>query len=79
MPLYHFDVSYDGQLSPDQDGTELGNVETAREEAIALVPELLKSRLPRLGSAGDLLVQVRDGQPDPLFTVRVSVALEDRT
>lgn len=41
MPVYFFHVD-NGSLSPDQDGTELPDVEAARAEAVALAGALLR-------------------------------------
>ena len=41
MPRYFFNVQ-DGQSSPDREGTELPDLETARAEAVRLSGEVLR-------------------------------------
>ena len=78
MPRFHFDVSFGDGFERDSEGTELCDAITARTEAIALAPELVKASLPHVLHAGGIAIHVRDGLPQPLSIVRISMAVEDR-
>jgi hypothetical protein len=74
MARFHFDVSRDGEpWSEDDLGVELDSPEAALREAVALAHSLLRDR-----PTPELAVQVRDGDPVPLLTVRVSTLVEGR-
>jgi hypothetical protein len=71
MTLYHFDVSQNGgPWEEDDDGTKLSSADEARREAVALAHMLAKD-----GRATDLTIRVRNGNPTPLLTVRVSTSV----
>jgi hypothetical protein len=41
MPMYHFNIR-DGGYFPDLDGSELANIEAAKERAVEMAGQLLK-------------------------------------
>ena len=47
MSLYFFDVYNNGGLSRDEFGVELDSLQEAREQAIALLPDMARDSLPR--------------------------------
>ena len=72
MTLYHFDVSQNGGAwEEDDDGTVLSGPDEARREAVALAHVLAKD-------GRDLSIRVRNGEPTPLLTVRVSTSVATR-
>ena len=46
MPIYFFDVSHDGAVVTDEFGIELDDLYEAREQAIALLPDMARHELP---------------------------------
>ena len=46
MPLFFFDIYDNGTLASDEFGVELDSVQEAREQAIALLPDMARTRLP---------------------------------
>ncbi|HEX2555729.1 MAG TPA: hypothetical protein VHL98_18675 [Microvirga sp.] len=76
MPLFHFDVRYDGEpWSDDQIGMDLAGPEEARPAALELLAELAKDKL---GKYDFLAVRIRDGQPEPVLTLNLSLRAEER-
>ena len=74
MAVYHFDVQSDGgPWSDDDTGTELPGPDLARDEAVRLA-----YCLARENPAPELSIRVRNGQPTPLLTVRVSTSIKMR-
>lgn len=75
MAQFFFDVVLDGRSEPADSPVELESPERARAEAIALAAEILRACSPR---CRDVAVTVRDVVREPLTSVRVSVAVQDR-
>jgi hypothetical protein len=76
MTLFHFDVRYDDHPWLDDDiGTELRDIAEARKEACDLARGLAKDCLkcPR-----EIAIRVRDEAAEPLMTLRLSLAIEER-
>ena len=46
MARYYFDISKDGDLVPDEEGTELPTLASAREERAHALAEIAKGALP---------------------------------
>ena len=46
MPLYYFDVADNGALVTDDFGVELDDLYEAREQAIALLPDMARNEMP---------------------------------
>ena len=46
MPRYYFDVAANGALVTDRFGIELDDLDEAREQAIALLPDRARDELP---------------------------------
>ena len=58
MPLFYFDIYDDGKLARDEFGVELDSLYEAREQAIALLPDLARDGLPD-GDSHDFTAVVR--------------------
>ena len=50
MPIYYFDLFDGDKLVRDDFGIELDSLDEAREQAIALLPELARDELPEAES-----------------------------
>ena len=62
MGRYYFDINSDGDLVPDQDGTELLTLDSARQECAQALVELAKGTLPGT-SHRELVITVKlDGK-----------------
>jgi hypothetical protein len=59
VPRFHFNV-YDGVSTPDLDGTELPDWETARLEAVRLSGEILKDNAKQIALGEDWRIEVTD-------------------
>jgi hypothetical protein len=68
MPLYHFHI-HDGVSTPDVEGTELGNVEQAREQAVRLAGELLCMHPRAFWQGDEWVMEVTDHDGLMLFTI----------
>jgi hypothetical protein len=71
MPRYFFTTS-NGHCIPDEDGSELPDLITARLEAIKLVGELLQNFPDRFWETGVFRLTVADAERVTLFTVEVT-------
>jgi hypothetical protein len=72
MPLYYFDVRQQDTLHEDEEGQELSNVEAAETEAIAAAAAIAADLLPPR-KRGEIAVEVRDEQREPVLVVRVEL------
>ena len=62
MARYYFDISKDGSLVPDGEGTELPTLDSAREECAHVLAEIAKGALPG-NSNRELVITVKlDGK-----------------
>ena len=59
MPKYFFDFQDGSLILPDEEGSNLSGFEEAREEAIALLPQVARDRLPD-GEHREFIATVRD-------------------
>ncbi len=66
MSRYYFDVR-DGSVFPDDTGTELPNIETAREQAVRFSGKLLTDLGAKFWDVGDWRISVRDESGRVLF------------
>lgn len=71
MPRYYFDV-VDSGLVRDDEGLELSDVETAREEAIRALPDLAKGVLPSAGHE-EVRVTVRDRESHAICEASLTI------
>ena len=69
MPRYFFNLQ-DGRSAPDQEGTELPDIETARAEAVRLSGEVLRDTGAKFWEHPDWRLDVLDESGRTLFTLR---------
>ena len=66
MPLYYFDSSDGESFFEDDEGLELPDLETARDQATAALADMARDVLP--GSIRrELAIEVRDEHKEPLL------------
>lgn len=58
--MYFFDVTDNGRGLPDTEGTELADLEAARQEALATLGEIARDKLPD-GDRREFVIRIRDG------------------
>src|SRR4051812_16769076 len=75
MPLYFFDVTDNGRGFPDTEGTELADLEAARQEALATLGEIARDKLPD-GDRREFAIKIRDGDG---ALMRATLSLMDGT
>ena len=77
MPLFHFDVRYSDQpWSDDDQGLEFATVDRARAEARDLIAAIAKESLREHSK---LSVRIRDGKPEPVLTLSLSLRIDEGT
>jgi hypothetical protein len=72
MPTYFFNT-VDGRRHPDEDGTDLPDLEAVRRKATRVIAELLKERPSELWDTGHLQVEVADEAGAIVMKVEVSL------
>jgi len=75
MPRFYFHTE-DGRRYPDEEGTELPDVEAARTEATRILAELLKEQPRELWDTGRLRVEVTDERSRRVLALAVSLNSE---
>jgi hypothetical protein len=76
MPLFHFDVRFDrADWSDDDEGVELRDTAEARDQAFDLARGLAKEHID---GNREITIRVRDGHPEPVVTLRLSLSVDDR-
>jgi hypothetical protein len=70
MPRYYFDWSDNGRTVRDEDGIDLPDLVTAREEAAKGLAGLARDVLPS-AVRRDLGITVRDEDGQPIFTTSI--------
>ena len=63
MPVYYFDLRDGGELSPDEEGTELSSIDDVQDEAAYALTDMLRNtvRVPNGHPlARHLIIEVRD-------------------
>ena len=72
MPIYHFDYPDNETLLPDKQGTEIADLETAREDAVRILAELAKG----IESEHRVLsIEVREGYK-PLLQISLTLDIK---
>ena len=70
MPRYHFNVE-DGYSLPDEDGTDLRDLDNAKDEAVRLAGEILKNGGRHFWKTQtEWRMTVTDAGGQPVFTLR---------
>jgi hypothetical protein len=75
MPLYFFDITDTSKTWPDSEGTELANLEEARDEALRTLGEIVKEKLPD-GDHRNFLIETREGDGAPLLSASLALRIE---
>ncbi|HSV03413.1 MAG TPA: hypothetical protein VLI41_09425 [Phenylobacterium sp.] len=75
MPKYYFHTE-DGRRYPDEDGTDLPDLEAARLKATRILAELLKEQPRELLETGRLRVEVTDEHRRRVLAVAASLNSE---
>jgi hypothetical protein len=70
MPRFHFNIR-NGSFGPDESGTDLPDLQSARVQAIAFTGELLKDHSRAFWESADWQMTVTDDRGLVLFTVHV--------
>lgn len=73
MPLFYFDIYDNGRLSADDSGVECADLAEARDQAVALLPDLARDELPD-GETHSFACVVRRG--DGARCYRATLAFE---
>lgn len=76
MPRFHFDVCENGTTIPDPDGLDLLSAAAARLEAARAAAEMMRDRAGRNAEPADITLVVRDGSPEPVCTVVVTLRVQ---
>ena len=71
MSRYYFNT-VDGRRYPDEDGTDLPDLEAVRRKATRVIAELLKERPSEFWDTGHLSVEVADETGAVIMKVEVS-------
>ena len=71
MPKFFFDV-LDGGLTTDEVGTDLPDFSAARDQAVAVLPNIARDELPD-GDERVFQVTIRDGGGKPMFKATLSL------
>ncbi len=72
MPRYHFDLESDLRLFRDEKGSEMIDDQTAREEALIVIPDIVRTMLADRGQH-DVTSLVRDQIGKTIFGVKLSL------
>lgn len=73
MARFFFDIHVGPYLISDDEGQELPNAEAARNEALKVLPEIARDRLPNEHQR-DFTCDVRDESGQVIYTVTLSVS-----
>jgi hypothetical protein len=78
MPRFFFDI-HDGEVfTPDREGLDLDDLETAKEEAKKTLPDIVKEKMPD-GDRRDFTVDVKDVAGQIVWRVTLSLVVETPT
>ena len=73
MPRYFFDIDDGTRQTRDDTGFDLPDLQTARDEALAVLPSLARDEIPD-GDEHVLTVHVRDAEGQPIFRASLSLS-----
>ena len=76
MQRYYFDFHDGVEVSLDQEGTELSDMQAARDEATETLLSIAKDALPPSGKARELSIRVRDEQGKHLLAISLGYSEE---
>ena len=75
MPRYFFDLDEGGRHIHDDEGSELPDVQHARDEAVGLLPAIVTARLPD-GEAHEFVATVRTADGATVFRATLRLTME---
>jgi len=75
MPRYYFDTHFGEQHFHDDEGSELPDVQAARDEAIAVLPEIAWGELPD-GDRREMTLMVRNEAGQVFFKTTLLLTAE---
>jgi len=75
MPRYYFDTQNGEQHFHDDEGSELPDVQAARDEAIAVLPEIAGGELPD-GDRREMVLTVRNEAGQVFFKTTLLLTTE---
>jgi hypothetical protein len=76
LPRYYFDFHDGADVTTDQEGTMLSDMQDARDEATETLLSMAKEALPPNGKARELSVRVRDEHRQHLLTISLGYSEE---
>ncbi|MER8810436.1 DUF6894 family protein [Mesorhizobium australicum] len=71
MDLYYFDLTDNGTAYQDTEGTDLPSLESAENEALRALLEIVRGRIPD-GTFREVALHVHDDSREPLFVVKLT-------
>lgn len=71
MPRYFFDI-HDGGPHRDDTGTECPDLETVRQKAIQILPDIAREQIPKDGDRRTFTVLVTDENGHPVYTATLN-------
>ena len=74
MPRLYFDVYRNGKVAPDTEGSDCPDLAAARREAMAILPEVVRSDILEHGDTQQFVVVVRDESGTTLYTATLNYA-----
>ena len=74
MPRYFFHIHQNGELSKDDEGTDLNNFESVRMEAMRVIPEIARHEVPRDGDRQAYTVLVTDEDGVSVYSATLTFA-----
>jgi hypothetical protein len=77
MPRYFFNT-VDGRRYPDEDGTDLPDLESAHRKATLVLAELLREQPMEVWESGHLGIEVTDEAGELVARLRVSAGDADK-
>ena len=72
MPRYFFDLDGGERLFRDEKGSDLPHVDAAREEAIAVLPDIVRAMMTG-GDRKTLTSMIRDDSGNVVFGVKLTL------
>ena len=72
MPKYYFDIREKGRFVPDEEGTDLPDMDAAEREAAELAASIGRDRLPSSESRA-IIVEARNEHRQRVMTVTASL------
>jgi hypothetical protein len=75
MPVFYFDVREDTRFAPDEEGTNLPDIDAAEEEAAEVAALIGRDKLPSRNTRS-VIVEVRNEYGQRVLTVTVTLDID---